>query len=83
MSENISRPTLLRGDPHERGVTSSARRARQEEATRHSEAQRSSTLHQVCIRFDDQASVQSSWGASSNDDDDDVEYQSAVGRPVD
>ena len=34
-------------------------------------------------RFDDQASVQCSWGVSSDDDDDDVEYQGAVGRPVD
>ena len=33
-------------------------------------------------RFDDYASVQSSWGVSS-DDDDDVEYQGVVGRPVD
>ena len=38
LSGNSSRPTLLRGDPHERGVTDSARRARQEEAARHSEA---------------------------------------------
>ena len=56
LSGNSSRPTLLRGDPHERGVTGFARRARQEEASRHSEAQRSSTLQQVCTRFDDQAS---------------------------
>ena len=60
LSGNSSRPTLLRGDPHERGVTGSARRARREEAARHSEAQQSSTLHHVRTRFDDQASVQSS-----------------------
>ena len=53
LSGNSSNPTLLRGDPHERGVMGSARRARQEEAARHSEAQRSSTLHQVRTRFDD------------------------------
>ena len=47
LSGKSSKPTLLRGDPHERGVRGSARRARQEEATRHSEAQRSSPLHQV------------------------------------
>ena len=28
LSENSSRPTSLRGDPHERGVTGSARRSR-------------------------------------------------------
>ena len=63
LSGNSSKPTLLRGDPHERGVIGSARRARQEEASRHSEAQRSSTLQQVRTRFHDQASsLQSSWG---------------------
>ena len=61
LSENSSRQTLLRGDPYERGVMGSARRARQEEAARHSEAQRSSTLQQVRTQFDDQANVQSSW----------------------
>ena len=60
LSGNSSRPILLRGDPHEKGVTGSAIRGRQEEAARHSEAQRLSTLHQVRTRFDDQASVQSS-----------------------
>ena len=45
LSGNSSRLTLLRGDPHERGVTGSIRRARLEEAARHSEAQRSSTLN--------------------------------------
>ena len=53
LSRNSSRPTLLRGDLHERGVTVSTRRARQEEAARHSEAQRSNTLNQVRTRFDD------------------------------
>ena len=47
LSGNRPRPTLLRGDPHERGVTGSARRARQEQAALHSQAQRSSALHQV------------------------------------
>ena len=61
LSGNSFRRTLLRGDPHERGVTCSARRARQEEAVRHSEVERSSTLHQVRTRFDDQANIQSSW----------------------
>ena len=80
MSGYTSRPTLLGGDPHEKGVTGPAKRARQEEAARHSEAQRSSTLHQVRTRFDDQASsLQSSLGVSSDDDD---EYQGSVGRPV-
>ena len=66
---NSSRPTLLRGDPHERGVTGFARRARQEEAARHSIAQRSSTLDVVRTLLDDQSSsLQSSWGVSSNDD---------------
>ena len=81
-----SRPTLLRGDPHERGVTGSARRARQEEAARHSEAQRSSTLNQVRTPFDDQASsLQSSWGVSSDDDNDadDVQYEALDSRPLD
>ena len=85
LSGNSSRPTLLRGDHHERGVMGSARRAGQEEAARHNEAQQSSTLQQVRTRFDDQASsLQSSWGVSSdNDDANDVEYQGAVLRPVD
>ncbi|XP_057523306.1 uncharacterized protein LOC130803137 [Amaranthus tricolor] len=85
LSGNSSRPILLRGDPDKRGVTGSTRRARQEDAARHSEAQRSSTLNQVRTRFDDQASShQSSWGVSSDDDDaDDVEYQGAVVHPVD
>ena len=38
LSGNSSRPTLLRGDPYESGVTSSARRARQDQAARHSHA---------------------------------------------
>ena len=63
----------------------STRRARQEEAARHNEAQRSSTLYQMRTCFDDQASsLQSSWAVSSDDDDaDDVEYQGAVVRPAD
>ena len=86
MSENSSSPTLLRGDPHERGVTDSTRRARQEEAARHSEAQRLSTLNQVRTRFNDQASsLQSNWGVSSDDDNDadDVQFQGLDLRPVD
>ena len=83
LSGNNSRPILLKADPHERGVTGSARRARQEEAARHSEAQRSSTLHQMRNRFDDEANLQSSWGVSSDDDEDDDEYQGVVGRLVD
>ena len=63
LSGNSSRPTLLRGDPHEMGVTGFARQARQEQAARHSQAQRSSTLHQVCTHFDDQTSAQSYSGA--------------------
>ena len=57
LSGHSSRPTLLRGDPHERGVTGSARRARQEEAARYSQAARSSTLEQVCTRFEHQTSL--------------------------
>ena len=50
-------------------MTGSTRRARQEDAARHSEAQRSSTLKQVRTRFDDYASsLQSSWGVSNDDD---------------
>ena len=82
---NSSRPTLLRGDPHERGVTGSARRARQEEAARHSIAQRSSVLDPVRTPVEDQASsIQSSWGVSSDDDNDadDVEYEAPDFRPV-
>ena len=86
LSGNISKPNLLRGDPHERGVTSSARRARQEEVARHSEAQRSSTLNQVRTPFDDQASkLQSSWGVYSDDDNDvdHVQFQGPDSRPLD
>ena len=53
---NSFRLTLLRGDPHERAVTGSARRARQEEAARHSVDQRSSALGLVRTPLDDQAS---------------------------
>ena len=42
LSGSSSRPTILRGDPHESGVTGSARQARQEQAARHSQPQRSS-----------------------------------------
>ena len=45
LSENSSRPTLLRRDPHERGLTGSIRRARQEEVAKYGEAQRLSTLN--------------------------------------
>ena len=63
LSGNSSRPTLLRGDPHEREVTGSARRARQEEAARYSIAQWSSALDLVRTPLEDQASsIQSSWG---------------------
>ena len=82
---NSSRPTLLRGDPHERGVTGSARRARQEEAARHSIAQRSSALDLVRTPLDDQSSsIQSSWGVSSDDDNDadDVRYEAPDSRPL-
>ena len=54
LSGNSSRPTLLKGDPHKRGVMDSARRARQEEAVRHSVAQRSSALNIVRTRIDDE-----------------------------
>ena len=67
-------------------MTGSTRRARQEEAAKHSEAQRLSTLNQVRTRFDDQASsLQSSLGVSSEDDNDadDVQYQGPDLRPVD
>ena len=80
MRGSSSRPTLLRGDPHERSVTGSASRARQEQVARPSEAQRSSTLHQVHTRFDDQTSLQSSLGGSSDDDTEDL---GCVGEPVD
>ncbi|XP_057528012.1 protein MAIN-LIKE 1-like [Amaranthus tricolor] len=80
------RPTLLRGDPHERGVTGFAKRARQEEAARHSIAQRSSALDLVRTPLDDQSSsIQSSWGVSSDDDNDadDVQYEAPDSRPLD
>ena len=65
---------------------SSARRARQEDAARHSIAQRSSALDLVRTLVEDQASsIQSSWGVSSDDDNDvdDVEYEASDFRPVD
>ena len=54
LNGNSFRPSLLRRDPHERGVTGSARRARQEHAARHSQAQCSSTLDHVRSRFERQ-----------------------------
>ena len=59
LSGSSSRPTLLRGDPHERGVAGYARRARQEQAARHSQAQSSTTLEQVRSRFQSQSSLHS------------------------
>ena len=76
LSENSSKPTLLRGDPHERGVMGSAR---QEEAARHSQAQRSSTLHQVRTHFENKTSLLSDSGRSSDEDSD---YEGSVGQPV-
>ena len=80
LSENSSRPTLLKGGPREKWVTGSARRARQEEAVRHSQTQRSSTLYQVRTRFEDHASLQSNSGGSNDEDSD---YKGSVGQPVD
>ena len=80
LSGSSSRPTILRGDPHESGVTGSARQARQEQAARHSQPQRSSMLHQVRTHFDDQTSPQSNSGGSSSDDSD---YEGSVGQPFD
>ena len=80
LSGSSSRPTILRGDPHQRGVTGSARRARQEQAASHSQAQRSSMLHQMRTHFDDQTSLQSNSRGSSMDDSD---YEGSVGKPVD
>ena len=77
LSGNTFRPTLLRGDPHERGVTGSARRARQEEAVRYSQAQRSSTLHQVRTNVDQQASLRSD---TFDSDDYDTEFDESVGE---
>ena len=62
------------------GVTGSARRARQKQAARNSQAKRSSTLHQVCTHFDDQTSLQSNSRGSSSDDSD---YEGSVDQPVD
>ena len=92
MSGNSSRPSLLRGDPHERGVTGSARRARQEQAARHSQAQRSSTLDHVRSRFECQTSLRSNTVGSGDDDTDydesvsreeSVGQDESVGHPVD
>ncbi|XP_057535379.1 protein MAIN-LIKE 1-like [Amaranthus tricolor] len=77
LSGNRSRPTLLRGDPHERGVTGSARRARQEQAAIHSQAQRSSTLEQVRSRFERQSSLHSHTVGSG---DDDTDYDESLSR---
>ena len=81
-SGNSSRPTLLRGDPHERGVTGSARRARQEQAARHRQAQRSTTLDHVRSRFERQSSLHShtvSSGDDVTDYDDSVSPEESVG----
>ena len=83
LSGNSSRPTLLRGDPHERGVTGSARRARQEQAARHSQAQRSTTLDHVRSRFERQSSLHSHTVGSGDDDtdyDDSVSREESVGQ---
>ena len=77
LSSNSSRPSLLRGDPHERGVTGSARRARQEQAARHSQTQRSSTLDHVRSRFERQTSLCSNTVSSGDDDSD---YDKSVSR---
>ena len=80
LSGKSSRPILLKGDPHKRDIIGSARCARQEQAARHTQAQRSSTLQQVRTHFDDQRSAQSYSGGFSDDDSD---YHTSVGQPVD
>ena len=47
---------------------------------RHSQAQRSSTLHQARTHFDDQTSLQSNSRGSSFDDSN---YKGSIGQPVD
>ena len=70
LSGNSSWPTSLRWDPHERGVTGSVRRSRQEEAIRHSQAQRSITLDHVRSRFQRQSSLHSQTIGSIDDETD-------------
>ena len=70
LSGNSSRLNLLKGDPHERGVTGSARRARQEQAAGHSQAQCSTTLDHVRSRFERQTSLRSNTVGSGDDDTD-------------
>ena len=85
LSGQSSRSTLLRGDPHERGVTGSARRARQEEAARYSQAHRLSTLEQVRTRFEHQTSLGSDTlgsGDDFTDYDESVGEEESVGEPV-
>ena len=77
LSGNSSRPTLLRGDPHERGVTGSARQVRQTQAARHSQAQRSTTLDHVRSRFERQSILHSHTVGSG---DDDTDYGDSVSR---
>ena len=83
LSGNSSRPTSLRGDPHERGVTGSVRRSRQEEAIRHSQAQRSTTLDHVRSRFQRQSSLHSHTVGLIDDEtdwDDSVTREESVGH---
>ena len=83
LSDNSSRLTLLRGDPHERGVTGFARRARQAQAAKHSQAQRSTTLDHVRSRFQRQSSLHSHAVGLGNDDtdyDDYVSREESVGQ---
>ena len=77
LSGNSFRPSLLIGDPYNRRVTGSARRARQEQAARHSQAQRSSTLDHVRSRFERQTSLRSNTVGSG---DDDTDYDDSVSR---
>ena len=77
LNGNSSRPSLLRGDPHEWGVTVSARRARQEQAARLSQAQRSTTLDHVRSRFERQSILHSHTVGSG---DDDTDYGDSVSR---
>ena len=77
LSNNSSRPSLLRGDPHERGVSGSARRARQEQAAKHSQTQRSTTLDHVRSRFERHSSQRSDTAGSG---DDDTDYDESVSR---
>ena len=83
LSGNSSRPTSLRGNLHERGVTGSVRRSRQEQAARHSQAQRLTTLDHVRSRFQRQSSLHSHTVGSGDDDtdyDDSVSQEESVGH---